>query len=160
MNASSWSGIPSLATESVRELRMLKDVSPIVRHHHERTDGTGYPDHLSGDSVPLLAQIMSIVDIYDALTTKRPYKAAFPADVACAMLRDEARRGWKSRPPRGRVRVNRARSDARRCRTVMTTPPEFPRPPESPTPALRSSTAATRLRPRSGAQISRLLSDR
>ncbi|HEY0284842.1 MAG TPA: HD domain-containing phosphohydrolase [Vicinamibacterales bacterium] len=78
------------------ELRMLKDVSPIVRHHHERTDGTGYPDHLSGDSIPLLAQIMSIVDVYDALTTKRPYKPAFSVDVACAMLRDEARQGWKS----------------------------------------------------------------
>jgi putative two-component system response regulator len=79
-----------------RELRMLKDVSPIVRHHHERIDGTGYPDRLSGDDIPLLAQIMSIVDVYDALTMRRPYKAAFSHDVACAMLRDEARRGWKS----------------------------------------------------------------
>ena len=77
------------------ELRTLADVRPIVRHHHERPDGTGYPDRLEGDSIPLLARIMNVVDSYDALTTERPYKAAFTSEVAFRELRDEAARGWK-----------------------------------------------------------------
>ena len=58
------------------ELRSLRQVRPIVRHHHERLDGSGYPDGLSGDAIPLLAQIMGVVDVYDAVTTARPYKPA------------------------------------------------------------------------------------
>ena len=76
------------------ELRMLVDVRPIVRHHHERPDGTGYPDQLKGEAIPLLARILSVVDVYDALTTVRPYKAALPPDQALRELRDEAARGW------------------------------------------------------------------
>lgn len=79
-----------------RELRLLEDVRPIVRHHHERPDGTGYPDGLTGDAVPLLARILSVVDVYDALTTERPYKPALLPDHACRELRDEAAKGWKS----------------------------------------------------------------
>jgi putative two-component system response regulator len=77
------------------ELRALEDVRPIVRHHHERPDGTGYPDGLKGDSVPLLARIMNVVDSYDALTTKRPYKAALSRAEAFRELREEAAKGWK-----------------------------------------------------------------
>jgi putative two-component system response regulator len=76
-------------------LRSLEDVRPIVRHHHERPDGSGYPDGLEGDRIPLLARIMNVVDSYDALTTDRPYKSAFSAAQAFRELRDEARRGWK-----------------------------------------------------------------
>jgi putative two-component system response regulator len=76
-------------------LRALNSVRPIVRHHHERLDGSGYPDGLSGDSVPLLAQIISIVDLYDAVTTERTYHRAQAADVACQLLLHEARRGWR-----------------------------------------------------------------
>jgi cyclic di-GMP phosphodiesterase len=77
------------------ELRLLRRVRPIVRHHHERLDGSGYPDGLRGADVPLLAQIMSVVDVYDALTTERPYKPAFPAAVAFEELSNEASRGWR-----------------------------------------------------------------
>jgi cyclic di-GMP phosphodiesterase len=77
------------------ELRALEDVRPIVRHHHERPDGTGYPDGLKGDSVPLLARIMNVVDSYDALTTQRPYKAALSRAEAFRELREEAAKGWK-----------------------------------------------------------------
>jgi putative two-component system response regulator len=77
------------------ELRLLEDVRPIVRHHHERPDGTGYPDQLRGEEVPLLARILSVVDVYDALTTERPYKPALPPDHAVRELRAEAARGWK-----------------------------------------------------------------
>src|SRR6266851_3471481 len=63
-------------------LRSLKRVRPIVRHHHERLDGSGYPDGLRGDDIPLLAQIMSIVDLFDAVTTTRPYRPAQSAHHA------------------------------------------------------------------------------
>jgi putative two-component system response regulator len=76
------------------ELRSLRRVRPIVRSHHERLDGSGYPDGLRGDAIPLLAQIMGVVDVYDAMTTERPYKPAWPPDVAFAELAREARRGW------------------------------------------------------------------
>jgi len=77
------------------ELRSLRCVRPIVRHHHEHLDGSGYPDGLKGDTVPLLAQIIGVVDVFDALTSVRPYKAAFPRDRAYEALEREARDGWR-----------------------------------------------------------------
>jgi putative two-component system response regulator len=77
------------------ELRLLRHVRTIVRHHHERLDGSGYPDGLSGDELPLLPQIMGVVDVFDAITTARPYKPALPPARACAELREEVRRGWR-----------------------------------------------------------------
>ena len=77
------------------ELRSLRRVRPIVRHHHERLDGSGYPDGLSGDEIPLLAQITGIVDVFDALTTVRPYKIAIAAEPAYEELMREAARGWR-----------------------------------------------------------------
>jgi len=79
------------------ELRSLRRVRPIVRHHHERLDGSGYPDALRGDAIPLLAQITAIVDVFDALTTERPYKHAVPPDRAFEELVGEAERGWHRR---------------------------------------------------------------
>jgi len=76
-------------------LRSLARVRGIVRHHHERLDGTGYPDGLRGDAIPLLAQVIGIVDVYDALTTERPYKPALGRDRARDELLDEAQRGWR-----------------------------------------------------------------
>jgi putative two-component system response regulator len=76
-------------------MRSLRQVRSIVRHHHERLDGSGYPDCLKGDAIPLLAQIMSIVDIYDALTTERPYRTAMTPDVAFEELLSEVNRGWR-----------------------------------------------------------------
>lgn len=77
------------------ELRLLRPVRPIVRHHHERLDGSGYPDGLSGNQFPLLAQIIGVVDVFDALTTARPYKEARTPAWAFEELMDEARRGWR-----------------------------------------------------------------
>ena len=76
-------------------LRLLRMVRPIVRCHHERADGSGYPDGLAGEEIPLLAQIMAVVDVYDALTTDRPYRPAMTAAHACAALEEEAGRGWR-----------------------------------------------------------------
>ena len=75
-------------------LRSFRHVLPIIRHHHERLDGSGYPDGLKGDQVPLTARILQITDIYDALVTDRPYRKALPLDKAFAIMREEAKRGW------------------------------------------------------------------
>jgi len=78
------------------QLRTLVSVRPIVRSHHERRDGNGYPDGLRGDEIPLLAQIISIVDEYDAITTTRPYRAALPAEHAYSELTAEVASGIHS----------------------------------------------------------------
>lgn len=99
LDAGEWAVMQSHAVigdRLCRELRLLEDVWPIVRHHHERLDGTGYPDHLSGDRIPLLAQIMSVVDAYDAITTARPYRPSGSRAHACSELQKDAARGWKS----------------------------------------------------------------
>ncbi len=76
-------------------LRLLKRVLPIIRHHHERWDGSGYPDGLAGEAIPLTARILQVVDIFDALRTVRPYKPALSLTTACDALRDEVARGWR-----------------------------------------------------------------
>jgi putative two-component system response regulator len=76
-------------------LRSLARVRPIVRHHHERCDGGGYPDALVGDEIPLLAQIISIADAFDAATTERPYKPAVSAEEAARQLVHEVALGWR-----------------------------------------------------------------
>jgi cyclic di-GMP phosphodiesterase len=78
-------------------LRSLQKVRPIVRHHHEHLDGTGYPDGLKNAQVPLLAQIVAIVDVFDALTSDRPYHTAVSPDDALDMVSDEASKGWRDR---------------------------------------------------------------
>jgi putative two-component system response regulator len=78
-------------------LRSLRSVRPIVRHHHERLDGSGYPDGLRNGAVPLLAQIVGLVDVFDALTTDRPYRSPVTRETAFEVLADEARKGWRDR---------------------------------------------------------------
>ena len=88
---------PVIGDRLCGRLRALHRVRPIVRYHHERLDGTGYPDGLRGDAIPLLAQITAIADVYDAITTARTYKAAQPPEVAYEALITEAHKGWKRR---------------------------------------------------------------
>ena len=76
-------------------LRSLRLVRPIVRHHHELLDGSGYPDALRGDDIPLLAQIVGIADTYDAITTDRPYRPARPPALAVEELCLEVTRGLR-----------------------------------------------------------------
>jgi len=79
-------------------LKSLRHVLPIIRHHHERMDGSGYPDGLRGYRIPLKARILQIADIYDALVNDRPYRDALPADEALTILIAEARCGWLDAP--------------------------------------------------------------
>jgi putative two-component system response regulator len=78
-------------------LKTFRLVLPIIRHHHEKHDGTGYPDKLQGEEIPLTARILQLSDVYDALTTDRPYKVAFTAEVALDLMGEEAERGWWDR---------------------------------------------------------------
>jgi putative two-component system response regulator len=75
-------------------LRTLRSTLPIIRHHHERQDGSGYPDRLKGGEVPLLARVFQVVDVYDALTSDRPYRTALAPPDALSVLREETARGW------------------------------------------------------------------
>jgi len=85
---------PDRGEKICRPLNSMRDALPIIRHHHEKMDGSGYPDHLSGDQIPLTARIMAVVDIYDALTTNRSYRTALPQEKAFAILEQEADKGW------------------------------------------------------------------
>jgi cyclic di-GMP phosphodiesterase len=75
-------------------LRSFRHVLPIIRHHHEKWDGSGYPDGLKGEQIPLTARILQITDIYDALSTDRPYRKALPTEKCLSIMREEVRRGW------------------------------------------------------------------
>ncbi len=85
---------PAQGAKICEKLKTMRGAIPVIRHHHERLDGTGYPDHLSGNEIPLLARIMTIVDIYDALTTTRSYRKRLPHEVAMEILWEEANKGW------------------------------------------------------------------
>jgi putative two-component system response regulator len=75
-------------------LRSFRNVLPIIRHHHEKQDGSGYPDGLKGEQIPLTARILQVTDIYDALTTDRPYRKALSSEKAFTIMREEVKRGW------------------------------------------------------------------
>lgn len=77
-------------------LRTMRGVLPIIRYHHERWDGTGYPDGLAGDEIPYIAQVFQIIDIYDALTSERPYKPAFTPEEALKIINEETNKGWRN----------------------------------------------------------------
>jgi putative two-component system response regulator len=75
-------------------LKSFRHVLPVIRHHHEKLDGSGYPDGLRGEQIPLTARVLQTVDIYDALTTSRPYRKALSPKETFAILREEVKRGW------------------------------------------------------------------
>ncbi len=79
------------------QLRSLRLVRQIIRHHHERLDGSGYPDGLRGTEVPILAQIVGVADAYDAITTNRPYRPARRPEAAYEELRRDAAQGTRHR---------------------------------------------------------------
>jgi len=86
---------PIRGEDICRPMKSLGSVLPIIRSHHERWDGTGYPDGLAGEDIPLLARILQVADIYDALTSERSYKPALTPQAALAVMEQEAARGWR-----------------------------------------------------------------
>jgi len=85
---------PAIGEKICAPLKSLRRILPVIRHHHEKMDGSGYPDGLRGEAIPLKARILQIADIYDALTTNRPYRGALPPEEALQTLLSEAQNGW------------------------------------------------------------------
>lgn len=84
---------PLAGFDILRPLRTFHSVRPIVRWHHERPNGTGYPDGLSGNQLPLLARIVAVADFFDAVSTDRPYRPAFPPDKCGEIVSEAAEKG-------------------------------------------------------------------
>jgi putative two-component system response regulator len=83
-----------IGVEILGPLKSLRPVLPIIRHHHERWDGSGYPDGLVGEEIPLIARIFQVVDVWDALTNDRCYRKALSAERALGIIIEECERGW------------------------------------------------------------------
>ncbi len=84
-----------IGEQMCKTMKCLRPVLPIIRSHHERWDGSGYPDGLRRHEIPLLARILQLSDIIDALTSARPYKRAFTTAEALEIMRSETARGWR-----------------------------------------------------------------
>jgi putative two-component system response regulator len=98
LSADEWTVMQNHTTCGERicsSMKSLSSVLPIIRGHHERWDGSGYPDRLREDEIPLLARVIQVADIYDAVTTDRPYKTAFSPERALQTLQNEAAAGWR-----------------------------------------------------------------
>lgn len=85
---------PVVGEHICKPMRTFRLVLPIIRHHHEHRDGSGYPDGLRGDQIPVTASILQIVDVYDALTTTRPYRQASTPSEALEIMNQESMKGW------------------------------------------------------------------
>lgn len=88
---------PFIGTKILHSVRLLEPVMPLVYHHHERYDGTGYPDGLRGEEIPLGARIISVADAFESMTSDRPYRKAMPVEEAMAELRYNAGRQFDPR---------------------------------------------------------------
>ncbi len=86
---------PIIGERICEPLKSLRQLLPIIRWHHEKLDGTGYPDGLKGSQFPVSAQVLQLADIYDAITTDRPYHRARTRASAVAFLHTEAAKGWR-----------------------------------------------------------------
>ena len=84
----------AVGSDLLKGLKTMEKVVPLVRHHHEKLDGSGYPDRIGGTEIPLLVRITSVVDVFDALHSRRPYKEGMPLDRSLEILREEVRKGW------------------------------------------------------------------
>ncbi|HLC29226.1 MAG TPA: PAS domain S-box protein, partial [Dehalococcoidia bacterium] len=85
---------PELSVSLVEHIPFLQEAIPIIRAHHEKLDGSGYPDGLRGEGIPIEARIIGVVDAYDALTTERSYRSAFSHEEALAILQGESGSKW------------------------------------------------------------------
>ncbi len=86
---------PEIGAQLCSGLRSMRLTVPIIRYHHERYDGSGYPEGLKGENIPLLARVFQVVDIYDALSHARPYKPSIPHDEVIRIMEQEVESGWR-----------------------------------------------------------------
>jgi putative two-component system response regulator len=84
---------PAQGTRIVEPLRSVRATIPLIRHHHERMDGSGYPDGLFGGAIPLLARILAVADVYDAISSERPYRPALDHEQSLQILHKDAAKG-------------------------------------------------------------------
>jgi putative two-component system response regulator len=85
---------PIIGAQIVRPLAGAQAIRPFIRSHHEKLDGSGYPDGLAGEEIPELVKILSVVDVYDSLRSERAYREAFTHENAMEILTQEIERGW------------------------------------------------------------------
>jgi putative nucleotidyltransferase with HDIG domain len=93
LDAEAWAHVrrhPVLGAQIVAPFEFLAPSVPAIRHHHERCDGSGYPDGLAGAAIPLGARLVAVADVWDALTSARPYRPALAREGALAVLAQEA----------------------------------------------------------------------
>ena len=98
LSTDEWSSVrchPALGEEICKPLRACQPFLPLIRSHHERWDGSGYPDGLKGGQIPLLVRILQIADVYYSLVSPRPYREPHSRDRALTTIQDEAARGWR-----------------------------------------------------------------
>ncbi len=92
---------PTVGAEIILPIAAFGDIIPLIRYHHELLDGSGYPEGLSGEAIPELVRILTVADIFDALTSDRPYRRGFTPQKALTMLRDGAGRRFDARAVEG-----------------------------------------------------------
>ena len=85
---------PTEGRDLLQNMKTLLHAMPVVYHHHERMDGSGYPDGLAGESIPIAARVTTIADVFDALTTARVYRGALSRADALGIMADEVSKGW------------------------------------------------------------------
>jgi putative two-component system response regulator len=85
---------PVVGERICASLKSFQLVLPMIRHHHEKMDGSGYPDGLRGKEIPMTVRVLQIVDVYDALSTQRPYKSALSTAEALGVMKHEVKKGW------------------------------------------------------------------
>ncbi|MCX4030075.1 response regulator [Endozoicomonas sp. SM1973] len=98
LNESEWEIMKQhviIGEQLCKPFKALQDTVDIIKYHHEAWDGSGYPEGLSGKNIPLLARIFQVVDIYDALSSKRPYKEAFSEETTIKILKEESKKGLR-----------------------------------------------------------------
>ena len=113
---------PAIGERICAPLKSFRPVLPIIRHHHERFDGSGYPDGLKGNAIPLTARVLQLVDVYDALTTERPYKQALSKEESLATMEAEVKKGWWD--PDMFSEFHQMLADGRGSQAVESAPPE------------------------------------
>jgi len=85
---------PTEGRDLLQNMKTLLHAMPVVYHHHERMDGSGYPDGLAGEAIPITARLTTIADVFDALTTARVYRGALSREEALGIMAEEVRKGW------------------------------------------------------------------